>query len=404
MRLSALGACAIGLASTFAARPLAAFCRTTTCETCVDPETKCPSGGPPLIWPRSCLSYSLQVDASAKVDLDTATAIADRAFGAWQDVRCPGTDAHPSIVASDSYGPVFCARHEYSQTQGNANVIVFRDDVWPYDMVRNALALTTVTYNRLTGDIYDADMEINGLADLTTAEAISPDRFDLASIMTHEAGHFLGLAHSTEDAATMRPEYPNRAALRRLDADALRSLDADDIAGICAIYPPDREAPACDFTPRAGFSLECAMEPVRGGLCSTVPGRRTGLGGAPLAFALCALCGLAGALRGGRLATSHGKLRDLRRHFVELGVARETNGERIDGVELYSVADRRVHLIRELTDAQNLHSNHAFARRFHFSQHADHRGGVRVHEDAGRIDARQIHVDPRRAGGQPQCR
>jgi hypothetical protein len=278
MRPSALGAGALFLAFTSVSSPAAAFCRTTTCDTCVDPETQCPSGGPALIWPRSCVSYDLQVGASVQIDLDSATGAADQAFGAWQDVICPGTNAHPTIIASN-YGPVLCKRHEYSQNQGNANLIVFRDDEWPYQNATNALALTTVTYNRLTGDIYDADMEINGTVSLSTSDPIPSDHYDLSSIMTHEAGHFLGLAHSTDVSATMWSHYlPG--------TDDFRTLEPDDIAGICAIYPPDREAPPCDFTPRTRFSPECANQPVRGGLCSAAPGRGAGFGVAPLALLL----------------------------------------------------------------------------------------------------------------------
>jgi Matrixin len=269
MRRNALAAAAVFGVLICAGRGAAAFCRTTTCDTCFDPDTQCPIGGPPLIWPRSCVSYSLQVDGSQQIPLDNAQVAADKAFDAWQEVTCPGTNAHPTIVAFDEYGPVFCKRHEYTQGQGNANVVVFREDEWPYANALNALALTTVTYNRLTGEIYDADMEINGLQNLSTSDPVVSDRYDLQSIITHEAGHFLGLAHTLDAAATMRAQYlPG--------SDDFRTLEPDDIDGICAIYPPGRDAPECDFTPRTRFSPECAIEPVRGGLCSTTPGAKTG--------------------------------------------------------------------------------------------------------------------------------
>jgi hypothetical protein len=39
----------------------------------------------------------------------------------------------------------------------------------------------------------------------------------------------------------------------------LRELSDDDIAGICAIYPPGDPIPdSCDSTPRHGFSARCA--------------------------------------------------------------------------------------------------------------------------------------------------
>jgi hypothetical protein len=38
---------------------------------------------------------------------------------------------------------------------------------------------------------------------------------------------------------------------------SLRDLDADDVDGICAIYPPHREVSEDDCRPRHGFSPDC---------------------------------------------------------------------------------------------------------------------------------------------------
>jgi hypothetical protein len=53
---------------------------------------------------------------------------------------------------------------------------------------------------------------------------------DLEAALTHELGHFLGLDHSDVPGATMQPEAMG------FGATDLRTLEADDIAGICAIY------------------------------------------------------------------------------------------------------------------------------------------------------------------------
>src|SRR5262249_40502589 len=70
------------------------------------------------------------------------------------------------------------------------------------------------------------------------------------SIVTHESGHFLGLAHSHDQTATMWPVYNEHTT-------NLRNISPDDVAGICAIYPPG-SIETCDPTPRHGFSTECA--------------------------------------------------------------------------------------------------------------------------------------------------
>jgi hypothetical protein len=59
----------------------------------------------------------------------------------------------------------------------------------------------------------------------------------LADAATHEFGHVLGLGHSSVSNASM---YPSMG----LCSTNVRSLDADDLAGIRALYPPIATAPA----------------------------------------------------------------------------------------------------------------------------------------------------------------
>jgi hypothetical protein len=140
-------------------------------------------------------------------------------------------------------------------SQGNANIVIFRDTDWNHpDELDGTLALTTVTFSEDDGAIYDADMEINGALPLTTTTPPSQRGYDLQSIMTHEAGHFLGLAHSADPHATM---YLSVGA----GNDDKRKPSPDDIAGICSAYPPSRNLPACDPEPRHGFMSACGADP-----------------------------------------------------------------------------------------------------------------------------------------------
>jgi MYXO-CTERM domain-containing protein len=255
--LSVAGALAV-----LAPAEAAAYCRTAGCgevvgARCEPPtETDC---GVPLYWPTRCVGFSVQRDASVDVDLETARAVAQQAFAAWSSVACP-TGA-PSIVASDQ-GSVSCDRQEYNAEGKNANIIIFRDEEWAYaDM--GALALTVVTYALETGEIRDADIELNGEAAVFTTSDTAVE-VDLPSILTHEAGHFLGLAHTPIDGATMQLEYPPQSVV-------LRSLEPDDVSGICAVYPPEREAP-CDAEPHNGLGDECATPLDEDGCGCAVPG------------------------------------------------------------------------------------------------------------------------------------
>lgn len=301
---AAVGLAAAVTAST-AARPAAAFCRTSSCPNVGTSQVCTPAGpgdcGTPLFWARPCVGWSLQKDASAKTTFAETEKIVTTAFHAWTSAACPGGGT-PEMAVVEAM-PAVCAKHEYNQMAGNANVVLFHDDKWPYEGSPNTLALTTVTYNLDTGEIYDADLELNS-ADNHFTTGDSNVMFDLLSIVTHETGHFLGMAHSPDVHATMFPAYTPMTT-------ALRTLSPDDIAGICAIYPPGKNPCACDLTPRHGFSAKCAADQTPADVsgatpaeCSpptTTPGTSSGgcsatPGATPSGIAGAGLAGILGAL------------------------------------------------------------------------------------------------------------
>jgi hypothetical protein len=150
---------------------------------------------------------------------------------------------------------------------------MFLDDGWPYANPNETLALTTITFNVENGEIYDADVEVNSHdKNLTVGDTRVGS--DLLSVVTHEAGHFLGLAHSESTEATMYPSYnPGETKLR--------TLTDDDIEGICDIYPEGRPIGSNSCAPRHGFSERCGGGSSDDG-CTTSPGPmraggRTGL-------------------------------------------------------------------------------------------------------------------------------
>jgi hypothetical protein len=248
-----LAATVAALAVTAASGAAQAYCRTSSCPNVGTSQVCTPAldgdCGVPLFWNRRCVGWSLQKDTSPQVSFPVMEQIVTKAFETWMKAPC-GTGT-PLIQVKEA-DPATCTRHEYNQTAGNANIIVFRDAAWPYEGSANTLALTTVTYNLDTGEIYDADMEMNS-ADNKFSSGDTGVEFDLLSIVTHETGHFLGLAHTTDNQATMFPDYQQHSI-------NLRDLAADDIAGICAIYPPGGPSCTCDYTPRHGFSALCAAD------------------------------------------------------------------------------------------------------------------------------------------------
>ncbi len=273
----------------------AAWCRSTTTQDFTPTGAQpCDDVGKPLQWASRCVSYDVQRDASFQVDLATTRAVMQASFDAWASADCPadpvacgpgGGRGHPTIQAVD-LGPVSCACAEYNPSGGNANLVIFRDAGWfdcngtPKTEADINLALTTVTYNTVTGEIYDADIEINSnpeVAELTTTSPPTRVVDDLQSILTHEAGHFLGLAHTQllNGDATMFPAYKQGKI-------TLRDLDRDDVCGVCAAYPPERVAD-CAPAPRRGLEDVCG-----GGVAAVIPP-------APAQGCQCALLGTRGA-------------------------------------------------------------------------------------------------------------
>jgi len=302
--------------SLLAASPLLAFCRSTIdCKSDVcdeddeacqaktnacKPDTNgCPVGTP-ISWPTPCISYSVNKGLSRKYDSEKLHAVIRRSVATWNAVVCDPQTAdgkplctgnncklpvrlkeYPTVTAEDTSSPgVGCTRNEYNPTLPNANLVFFNDTKFVYKDEQNTLARTKTSKNAVTGDILDADIEINSSQNIFALEEDQSDIpptgmdettgkpvFDLQSILVHEIGHFLGLAHS-QPGTTMFKAYDRTQ----------RTLTKDDIDGICSIYLNYGGANACDFTPRNGFSGDCpesngsAVTPA----CSYMDGPRAG--------------------------------------------------------------------------------------------------------------------------------
>jgi hypothetical protein len=254
-----------------ASSPAWAFCRTNTCdpargENCSKDNDGCRLGGKSLYWGLPAIPFLVQSDGSPKnhIDAPAFEKVIASAFNTWSSANC-GAGKHPSISAM-SGGQTPSDAVEYVPGQPNANIFMFRDDTWMATIPGSALALTTVSYDANTGQIFDADVEVNGTGGNITNSRPS-DGADLPSIVTHEIGHFLGLDHSPKPSATMFITY-------KAGTGNLRVLDPDDVAGICAIYPPQGSATVsgpetvdvitaplagCSLSSTAGGSGACAL-------------------------------------------------------------------------------------------------------------------------------------------------
>ena len=241
----ALG-CALGAALLAHVNDAEAFCRSTTCRgTCPTDADGCPSTGEKLFWPNTCVGFALQKNGTQSLDFKDVHLVMQKSFEAWTDLDC-GNGKVASMTFSQLQD-VPCKKSQYNPNGPNVNVVLFKDDDWTYHGIDGTLAKTSVTYDDRTGEIFDADIEVNAaFNDLTVSD--TKVGYDLQSIITHEAGHFIGIAHSSHSDASMFATY-NRGAVNR-------KLSDDDVAAVCEIYPPNRKG-NCDATPRNGLSLSC---------------------------------------------------------------------------------------------------------------------------------------------------
>lgn len=281
------GALLVTLLVLVSPEPAAAWCRMTTSprqpsatEPCIFPS---PDTMPPeqyLEWMEPCSAIALSVAApSDDLSAEQVAGVLARSIATWEAVECGGRPLGIDLeILADAST---CVAPLYRDDAGNVNTIMFVQD-WgdrAYDPA--AFAVTTVWHRRSTGEILDVDMEINerrGPYGICPPEGCLDTRtVDLENVVTHELGHYLGLAHSSEPDATM---YASALAGETIKRD----LTADDVAGICAVYPPGRPSGECDFTPRGGLVLHCET-----GCSVAAPGAP----GSRAALALVALVALA---------------------------------------------------------------------------------------------------------------
>ena len=279
--LGMVAACALAVPS---AR---AWCRTTTSQV-PPPAGLCPTGTP-LAWRRPCSRYHIFGTGSATIPLSRVREIFELSFAQWETIECDGvtTPGMPSLEAHLAADASLCDRSDYAVDGPNVSTMVFADDWAARGFDPSAYAVTTVWHNTRTGEIYDVDMEINEdgrvYADCPSPTGCADGRVDLQNVLTHEAGHYFGLAHSATASATMFASAPPGEVGKRI-------LEADDVEGFCNAYPPDTfDGVACDDTPRGGATLRCG--PVEEDCGCRVVGARTGTSRAGLlAVALAAMC------------------------------------------------------------------------------------------------------------------
>lgn len=265
----ALAPFALALAFTVTLTPslARAWCQATTVAAAPG-ASDCTVAGYPLAWPQRCVGLSLHVDGSLTMPFEELEPLVDRVLLQWSRVACdpPGTrtPTFQMLRVARTFEPV------RGTVQGpNANTVFF-DAVWAPDPRHSPFTIAVTRRRSLpgSGSIYDADIEFNErsddnpygyvfVSDPAILTSYTPDQLDmlgvrdLHTVFLHEAGHVLGLGHSADPDAIMFAEIESTQRPQRV-------VTTDDVAGVCALYPPDGplEALECNTTPRGGFAGE----------------------------------------------------------------------------------------------------------------------------------------------------
>jgi hypothetical protein len=243
-----------------------------------------------IYWPTSCANATVYLNGFAGMTRDEVASAVGAAAYAWStdNVSC-GTSG-PSSTASHPYFDIVTAISASTSSPkialDNENVIVFETTSWDFDQA--AVAVTTHSVEP-SGQIVDTDMEINATASLglvwANLEPDSPpphngqDRIDLQTALTHEFGHFIGLAHTcyggsggndddTDLPANLQDDEgqpipncddtsSNPTAVQAVmwfqvatemsspTPIAKRMLSLDDVRAVCAVYPAFQNPGSC---------------------------------------------------------------------------------------------------------------------------------------------------------------
>lgn len=279
--------------------PAAAYVRTVT------------EAGALSHWEAPCVTIEISLGAPPPVSDSQGYFEAASAAGAtWSQAALDGVNRCSNVIFTvaqtpDVAGLVGMDYH---------NRMIFRQAEWcrdppptdpnePSCYDASALAITTVFQLKTSGEILDADMEINAKnydwGDYVThPEQFTPSKtHDFQGAVTHELGHVIGLQHTcfspsqpgevrpvdnkgnpVPDCSLDNPPSITQATMYVSVGDynaevGLRSLSPDDVQGACDIYPftsnfvcvpPSHSSGSssggCTFSAQPGVgSIACAL-------------------------------------------------------------------------------------------------------------------------------------------------
>ncbi|MEC9072720.1 MAG: matrixin family metalloprotease [Myxococcota bacterium] len=176
-------------------------------------------------WPDAQLDYYIQYAGSDDLTPEESLVAVYTAFNSWESQNCTkltftelGDAPNPKSTLLTGSGP------------NEKNELVWiEDDDWT--MGQNVLGVTAPLTDPF-GNMFEADIAFNGY--LLTWTITGNGGTDLEAVALHEIGHMFGMQHNLgpypwNDPPTMAPSIaPKKKS---------RTLEDDDIMGLCFLYP-----------------------------------------------------------------------------------------------------------------------------------------------------------------------
>lgn len=196
--------------------------------------------GHQIRWTQSQIALRIDPRLEQMLGGEQFRAAAVMASESWRGL--PGV---PDITIEQGAPNAYSEQH-----RGNG---IYLMEEWPFES--NQLAVTRVTFAQ-TGEVVGVDVLVNGSKRFAMfregAATVITDRYDMASVLTHEFGHVLGLDESHDHPeATMWPQI-------HMGESRQRVLSQDDEEGVIEAYQAEapkanERAAGCSVTaPHAG--------------------------------------------------------------------------------------------------------------------------------------------------------
>lgn len=203
--------------------------------------------GPSLSWFSRTIPFTLHADGTSDVpgteELDAVRA----AFAVWTGVEgCASPGVFTDIIFEET--PTTTADrigYDWLSPDDNENLIIFRDQGWPHQ--QELIGMSAVTFNQVTGEIIDVDIELNSQhSDFTVGD--TGVAVDVLNTMVYNVGRLLGIGYSSVEGASMYPMVaPGDTSKRDLACDDRDAVVFKYPSGLANAYcsPPEESCGFC---------------------------------------------------------------------------------------------------------------------------------------------------------------